>query len=316
MQKNGTCMYANHSSDYNQMRTEWNLALRIMGVIVATGLLGVAFGGVQAVGQQQTPDPRQAMITTVSASGPHPSLGDEARVFDRLVGAWDCDYTFFAQDGSVRRASGELKFGWIIDGRAVQDIWITYPKEAAKERGIGTSVRFFDNKAKVWRVVFVSPAYGAIITVQGGAEGDRIVLRGVDDAGSMLRWSFNDIRADSFVWRGETSRDGGKTWRLEEEHHMRRRSGSDSTEKSSTATSERSGSTAAFEHLSSLVGEWRGVQDGTEIRVTYTLTADGSALMEEFRPANMVNHAMITMFTVVETISLLRTTVAPGTSHR
>jgi hypothetical protein len=48
------------------------------------------------------------------------------------------DYTFFAKDGGVRRASGELKFGWIIDGRAVLDIWITYPKEASKERSIGT----------------------------------------------------------------------------------------------------------------------------------------------------------------------------------
>jgi hypothetical protein len=40
------------------------------------------------------------------------------------------------------------------------------------------------------------------------------------------------------------------------------------------------------------------VQDSAEIKVTYTLTANGSALMEEFRPMNMNNHAMITMFTV------------------
>jgi hypothetical protein len=59
---------------------------------------------------------------------------------------------------------------------------------------------------------------------------------------------------------------------------------------------ERSGTAAAFERLKSLRGEWNGVQGGTEITVTYTLTADGSALMEEFRPAN--SPAMITMFTV------------------
>jgi hypothetical protein len=164
------------------------------------------------------------MVTALSASGPNRSIGDEARVFDQLTGTWDCDYTFISEDGSVRRSAGELRFGWILDGRALQDIWITYPKEGAKERGIGTTVRFFDDKSKMWRVVFVSPAYGAVISVQGGAEGDRIVLRGVDDQGSMLRWSFNDIKASSFVWRGETSRDGGRTWRLEEEHHMRRRS--------------------------------------------------------------------------------------------
>lgn len=200
--------------------------LRILGAVTATSLLSLAFSAVrEAAGLKQAPDLRQTMVKTLSSSGPHPSLGDEARDFDRFVGAWDCDYTFFAEDGGVRRASGELKFGWIIDGRAVQDIWITYPKEASKERDIGTSVRFFDHKSKMWRVVFVSPAHGALITLQGRAEGDRIVLRGVDNDGSMLRWSFNDLQTNSFIWRGETSRDGGKTWRLEEEHHMRRRMG-------------------------------------------------------------------------------------------
>ena len=54
--------------------------------------------------------------------------------------------------------------------------------------------------------------------------------------------------------------------------------------------------TLAFERLGSLVGEWKGVQAGTEIQVTYTLTAGGSALMEEFRPKN--GPMMVTMFSV------------------
>jgi hypothetical protein len=218
--------------------------------VAATSLLSLAFSAVcETVGAQQTPDPRQAMVKALSASGPHPSLGDEARVFDRFVGVWDCDYTFFAEDGGVSRASGELKFGWIIEGRAIQDIWITYPKEASKERDIGTSVRFFDQKSKVWRVVFVNPAYRSLITMQGRAEGDRIVLRGVNEEGSMLRWSFNEIQTDSFIWRGEKSRDGGKTWRLREEHHMRRRNGGDSTEKSSPGTSASDSSAAMISAL-------------------------------------------------------------------
>ena len=169
-------------------------------------------------------DPRRDMITVLPASRPHPSLGDEAHAFDRLVGTWDCDYSFHAEDGTVTRASGELRFGWIIDGHALQDIWITYPKGPAEERLIGTSLRFFDAKTKVWRVVFVLPALGLLTTVEGRAEGDRIVLAGEASDGSRRRWSFNDIRSDSFVWRGERSSDGGKTWRLVEEHQMRRRS--------------------------------------------------------------------------------------------
>lgn len=78
------------------------------------------------------------LIAALQALGPHVSIGEESRLFDRLVGIWDCDYGFYAGDGSVRHASGELRFGWIIDGRALQDIWITYPKPGSKdERKIG-----------------------------------------------------------------------------------------------------------------------------------------------------------------------------------
>lgn len=59
---------------------------------------------------------------------------------------------------------------------------------------------------------------------------------------------------------------------------------------------EKSKSDVAFEQLSSLAGEWHGVHDGTDITVNYAMTADGSALMEEFHPAN--KPAMITMFSV------------------
>ena len=199
------------------------LALTLGVACVAAGSAR-DLSGAQAGSAAAAPDSRHEMIATLAAPGPHSSLGEEARLFDRFVGAWDCAYSFHAEDGSVTHSSGELKFGWIIDGWAIQDIWIGYPRDGSKgERRIGTSVRFFDAKSKVWRVVFVAPAAGSLTTVQGGLEGDRIVLRGQDSDGSLLRWSFNDIRADSFVWRGETSRDQGKSWRLEEEHHMTRR---------------------------------------------------------------------------------------------
>ena len=52
----------------------------------------------------------------------------------------------------------------------------------------------------------------------------------------------------------------------------------------------------AFDRLATLNGEWRGEQEGVKISLIYTLTANGSALMEEFRPES--GAVMITMFTV------------------
>jgi hypothetical protein len=52
----------------------------------------------------------------------------------------------------------------------------------------------------------------------------------------------------------------------------------------------------AFDRLASLKGEWKGELGGVKATLVYTLTADGSALMEEFRPDS--GGVMITMFTV------------------
>lgn len=169
-------------------------------------------------------DSRRDMVSVLEAGAPHPSLGEAARVWDRFAGTWDCDFGFHAADGKVTHASGELIVGWILDGLAIQDIWMTYPAPGSgAERTLGTTIRTYDAKAKLWQVVFVAASFGTIITLDGGEEGDRIVLRGKQADGALVRWSFNDIRPDAFVWRGEISSDGGKTWFLQEEHQMRRR---------------------------------------------------------------------------------------------
>ena len=59
---------------------------------------------------------------------------------------------------------------------------------------------------------------------------------------------------------------------------------------------DKSKSGRAFDRLAALQGEWQGEQDGRKIKVTYTLTANGSALMEHFQPDS--GGVMITMFTV------------------
>jgi hypothetical protein len=67
------------------------------------------------------------------------------------------------------------------------------------------------------------------------------------------------------------------------------------TAMSATPLAQKPNSVLAFERLTSLVGEWRGMDGTTQVKLIYTLTADGSALMEEFRAAK---DSMVTMFTV------------------
>jgi hypothetical protein len=153
----------------------------------------------------------------------HPAA-DAARLFDPFVGVWDFDCDFYPAGGAVTRFAGEWSFRWILDGRAMQDIWVGYLRGTKPgERGMGMSVRFFDARAAQWKVVFIAPEGGKILTLKGGRVGDRIVLEGLDVDGAKLRWSFNDVHEDDFLWRGETSSDEGRTWRTEQVMRLRRR---------------------------------------------------------------------------------------------
>ena len=161
-------------------------------IAVTIGAIAAAWTGSRAA------DPRRDMIAVLPALGPHPSLGHHGDVFGRFVGTWDADYSFIAEDGSVRHSRGEVLFGWILDGHALQDIFLGYPQPGANaERSMVTGVRWVDPKTDKWTLMFAAPSFNAGVRMEGGAEGDRIVLRGCDDHGDSLRWSFNDITPNS-----------------------------------------------------------------------------------------------------------------------
>ena len=165
----------------------------------------------------------RAMVQALAADGPHRLLADQGKVFDRFVGTWHAAFTHFGADGGItEQYTGRVIFGWILDGWAMQDVWISDPNDSEPEGGIGTTFRYFDRAAGTWRIVFIVPERAVIATMEGGLVGDRIVLEGAGSDGSRRRWSFNDLRTDSFVWRGERSEDGGRTWHLNAEYHMTR----------------------------------------------------------------------------------------------
>src|SRR5881398_3790671 len=64
----------------------------------------------------------------------------------------------------------------------------------------------------------------------------------------------------------------------------------------SALAADKTNSEEAFDRLASLQGEWQGIADGVNTTLIYTLTANGSTLMEQCRPEK--GHEMITMFTV------------------
>jgi hypothetical protein len=185
----------------------------------AVGLVALGLLSLSACSRAAATD----LTTALKATSAHPSLSDQAEVVGRLVGTWDVEYTDFAKDGKAIHRTGQFIVGWVMDGRALQDVWIVNPSGTRKQREVYTDLHHFDPKSRTWRTTFVDPEHGPVARFTGGPVGnDRFVLETQDMGSNTTRWSANDIRPDSFVWRDEASSDGGKTWRLQAEYHMKR----------------------------------------------------------------------------------------------
>lgn len=156
--------------------------------------------------------PRDPFLAALHAPGPADADPEALMLYGRFVGSWDLDVTHVLADGRLRRRPGSWHFGWVLQGRAVQDVWILPARPGEDEPGFcGTTLRVpLDRRAGTWHIHYADPTVPMQTTQLGRAEGDEIVQRGTDADGTPRRWRFSDIMADSFRWRGEVARpDGG-----------------------------------------------------------------------------------------------------------
>ena len=102
---------------------------------------------------------------------------------------------------------------------------VTALRATGPHPSLGDHANVLGRLVGTWDVEFIDPQIASVATFTGGAVGDdRIVLDSQDlVAGQTRRWSFNDIRDHSLVFRDAASNDGGKTWKLKSEYHMKRR---------------------------------------------------------------------------------------------
>jgi hypothetical protein len=168
-----------------------------------------------------------AFLDALGADAPATDRAGKMDLYGWLIGSWDLDITRYLPDGSKRERKGEWHFGWALEGRAVQDVWIVPPRgaregdAAANVNSYGTTLRVYNPRIDAWQIQWTDPVTQNFLSMIGRKEGDDIVQLGKNSDGHPVRWSFSDITPHAFTWRGETSVAKG-SWRLDVEFACRR----------------------------------------------------------------------------------------------
>jgi hypothetical protein len=168
------------------------------------------------------------MHNVLAATGRNPDIPEIHDVYGWLVGSWDLDILTYGVDIRARNVKGEVYFGWVLDGRAMQDVWIM-PRRAdrpippdSQPNSYGTTLRIWDPAILAWRVTWINPVSGVRDQLIGRRSGSDIIQLGTHGDGTPIRWTFTDITNDSFRWLGDALEPDGVTWKREAEFHATR----------------------------------------------------------------------------------------------
>lgn len=164
------------------------------------------------------------------ADGPDQTHATKLALYAWIVGRWEMDVTTFPEGGTTHQGHGEIHAGWVLQGRAIQDVWMI-PRLRDRQPGIaplagagnwyGTTLRIYDPQLDAWRILWSDPATNFFAQQIGRAEGRDIVQTGPDPRGGSMRWVFSEIAPESFHWTGERAADE-RTWRREVDIRARR----------------------------------------------------------------------------------------------
>ena len=173
-----------------------------------------------------------SFIDALHAAGPAADRADKMGLYGWLIGAWEMDVLFRMANGSEVRGKGEIHFGWVLEGRAIQDVWITPPRgfredpAGAAANFYGSTFRIYDPGVDAWHIFWLDPVKQFYSRMIGRPDGKDIEQLTVGET-PQRRWRFQDITPNSFHWTADVDEGGGETprWNRHVEFFARRVAG-------------------------------------------------------------------------------------------
>ena len=156
------------------------------------------------------------MLDALTATRPLAEHSSKLQLFGQFVGSWSIEGRFFEPDGETEEHEAEWHFGWVLEGRAIQDVLIRPPRAKrhldGTEHECGTTLRVYHPRMDCWQIVWIAPTAGRVVCLVARDRGHEIWIEGTSPEGYLYRWTFSEITADGFRWQGHQSGDAGQTW--------------------------------------------------------------------------------------------------------
>jgi hypothetical protein len=179
------------------------------------------------------------MLNALHGTGPATDRAGQMMLYGQFIGSWEGhtkSKSFhvdangeiqFDDKSSFNESTLEVHFGWVLEGRVIQDVWISPERkegnDAAKYGMYGTTIRVYDPKNDQWYITFIDPfttqSYHRMIGRKIGND----IVQEYRREGVLTHWIFTDITDDSFHWMWKESTDDGKSWKVQAEFFLHRR---------------------------------------------------------------------------------------------
>ena len=150
-------------------------------------------------------------ITALCSNARNERIPEEYDFFGCLIGEWNIMWNDHLEDTEPRKVKGEWIFSRVLDGTAVQDLFIVPSREERlinkqPDAEYGTTLRIFNPETMAWDIFY--GCMGEAIRLTARKVGKEIIL--TENTTEKMRYVFSDIVTSSFLWRKERMNENGE----------------------------------------------------------------------------------------------------------
>lgn len=166
-------------------------------------------------------------VDALIAEEPNPQYKDKLMLFGQFVGSWEFTWEYLDEKGEKTKEKGEWIFSWVLNGNAVQDIFITPARQekgrcSIPDREYGSTLRIYNPQKDAWDIFY--GCHGEATLLEARQVDDKIELNWINRLPNKdMKWVFSEITEQSFHWQCLWSEDNGSTWGLGHEYFAKRK---------------------------------------------------------------------------------------------